>query len=133
MNKIGMCSAAVQQAILTAKLDHQATGRSRGLSELLAILSATVPDFAALVSGAGPGGVFSMPARGRVQAVPGLFTQPKLQAGSKDSVGAVHPVLHPNGNTGGHHSVAMIASRDTRFCPATTLRIEFNVPSRRRL
>jgi hypothetical protein len=42
-----------EQALVMTKLEQQAGDRGRGLRPLLDILSATVPDFVALVSGAG--------------------------------------------------------------------------------
>jgi hypothetical protein len=42
------------QALVIAKLDHQAADRDRSLSQLLDILQGTVPDFVALVSTAIP-------------------------------------------------------------------------------
>ena len=41
-----------EQAVVLTKLDQQATDRGRGLSQLLDILNATVPDFVAVVSAA---------------------------------------------------------------------------------
>jgi len=41
-----------EQALVMTKLEQQASDRSRSLRQLLDILSATVPDFVALVSGA---------------------------------------------------------------------------------
>ena len=42
-----------EQAVVLSKLQHQAGDRGRSFRQLLDILSATVPDFVALVSGAG--------------------------------------------------------------------------------
>jgi hypothetical protein len=42
-----------EPALVTTKLEQQAGDRSRTLRQLLDILSATVPNFVALVSGAG--------------------------------------------------------------------------------
>jgi hypothetical protein len=41
-----------EQAVVLTKLDQQATDRGRGLSQLLDILNATVPDLVAVVSAA---------------------------------------------------------------------------------
>jgi hypothetical protein len=41
-----------EQALVTTKLEQPAAGHSRSLRQLLDILSATVPDFVALVSAA---------------------------------------------------------------------------------
>jgi hypothetical protein len=43
-----------EQALVMAKLEHQAADRSRSLQQLLDVLSATVPGFATLVSAAAP-------------------------------------------------------------------------------
>jgi predicted nucleic acid-binding protein len=43
-----------EQALVMAKLEQQAADRSRSLQQLLDVLSATVPGFAALVSAAAP-------------------------------------------------------------------------------
>lgn len=44
-----------EQSVVMTKLEHQAADRSRSLHQLLDILGATVPEFAALVSQARPG------------------------------------------------------------------------------
>jgi hypothetical protein len=41
-----------KQAVVMAKLEQQATDRSRSLTQLLDILNGTVPNFVAIVSGA---------------------------------------------------------------------------------
>ncbi len=45
-----------EQALVMTKLEQQATDRGRTLRQLLDILSATVPEFVALVSGGVPRG-----------------------------------------------------------------------------
>jgi hypothetical protein len=45
-----------EQALAMAKLEQQAADRNRSLRQLLEVLSATVPEFAMLVSERGPAG-----------------------------------------------------------------------------